>query len=73
MFVLFAQQFGQLFRQRTIVDGVEAHVSTEQFELALVIIAQRADMVLLYPAATRVFRTEEYQHRRFELRHFVHA
>ena len=28
-------------------------------------------MVLLYPAATGVFRTEEHQHRRFKLRHVV--
>ena len=30
-------------------------------------------MVLLYPAAARVFRTEEHQYRRFELRDFMLA
>lgn len=41
-----------------------------QAELPLVVVAQRADVVLLHPAATGVFRAKPGQHRRFKLRNF---
>ncbi len=72
-FVLLAQQFGEFFRNRTIVDRIEAHIRPQQFELTQVVITQCANMVLLDPTTTGIFRTKEHQHGRFKLRHFMLA
>ena len=57
-------------RLRKIADGIEARVRSELLEQAVVVIAQRAEVKLLRPAALGVEMAEEHHHERGELRMF---
>ena len=59
--VELAEKGGQFFHVDGIFYCVEARIGTDLFEHALGVVAERADMVLLYPAVLYVLLAKEYE------------